>query len=233
MRLLVIAVWLSIGAFRSAFAADLPQAAPPQVPTFVPAPPPYSWSGFYLGAELGYGIGSTRKDFSNGTTTGDFAVDGVIGGGTVGYNQQWGNFVAGLEGDFSGSAISGSASCPNPAFTCETNTHWLATLRPRIGYGFDRWMPYVTGGLAVGDVNVRSFSNISPVPGVDFTKTVAGWTVGAGIEANVNFNWSLKAEYLYVGLADANGPSNISSGVTTTTKLNENIIRAGLNYAFR
>lgn len=114
-----------------------------------------------------------------------------------------------------------------------TNTTWLATVRPRVGYALGNFMPYVTGGLAVGDVNVKSFltSTGSGANGVDFTKTQLGWTAGAGIEVSVFSNWSLKAEYLYVRLADTNGPSDI--GLPTTTYFNENIIRGGLNYSFK
>jgi outer membrane immunogenic protein len=92
-------------------------------------------------------------------------------------------------------------------------------------------MPYLTGGLAVGDVNVRAFLNSTGVGAEDFTKTQLGWTAGAGIEMSVYANWSLKAEYLYVRLADTNGPS--SNGLPSTANFSENIIRGGLNYSFR
>lgn len=215
---------------KTGSAADLPAASviPPPV---VLAP---DWSGFYLGVAGGGGFGSSQKTFSNGMQTPEFKVDGAIVGGTVGYNKQWGNIVAGLEGDFSWSEVHGSANCPNPVFTCQTNATWLATLRPRVGYALGNFMPYVTGGLAVGDVNVKSFltSTGSGANGVDFTKTQLGWTTGAGIEVSIFSNWSLKAEYLYIGLADANGPSD-KPPITTITRFNENIIRGGLNYTFK
>ncbi|MGA7325106.1 MAG: hypothetical protein WBX25_11615, partial [Rhodomicrobium sp.] len=146
--------------------------------------PAAAWAGFYAGAEIGGGIGTSRKDWSDpSATTGNFTVDGVIGGGTAGYNMQWGHLVAGLEADFSGSAVSGSANCGNPAFTCATNTDWLATVRPRVGYAFGQFMPYVTGGLAVGDVHVHSFLKAPPGgKGDDYTDVETGWTAGAGVE---------------------------------------------------
>jgi outer membrane immunogenic protein len=209
-------------------AADLP-GAPVNPPGVIAAP---DWSGFYLGVEGGDGFGNSRKNFSAGTSTGDFKIDGAIGGGTVGYDKQWGNIVAGLEGDFSWSGVDGRTSCPNRAATCETNTTWLATVRPRIGYALGNFMPYVTGGLAAGNVNVKSFFNSTGVEGVDFTKTQPGWTAGAGVELSIYANWSLKAEYLYVQFAKANGPSD-NPPTTSTTNFNENIIRGGLNYSFK
>jgi outer membrane immunogenic protein len=206
-------------ALEIASAADLP-AASVSAPLITPA---FDWSGFYLGIEGGGGIGSSSKSFIAGTRTSDFTVSGAIGGGTVGYNVAW------------GSGIAGSTDCPNRMFTCGTRTNWFATVRPRVGYSFGNLMPYVTGGLAVGDVNVHSFFKPTGGGGVDFTKTEFGWTAGAGLEIPVYANWSVKAEYLYVRLADTSGPSsNPTAGVTaTTTKFYENIIRAGLNYSFK
>jgi outer membrane immunogenic protein len=210
-------------------AADLP-GTPLNPPAVVPG---FSWSGFYLGVEGGGGFGSSQKTFSTGTHTDDFKVDGAIAGGTVGYNKQWGSVVAGLEGDFSWSDVYGRTSC-NKFFTCETNTTWLATVRPRVGYVLGNFMPYVTGGLAVGDVNVKSFltSTGSGANGVDYTKTQAGWTAGAGIEMSIFSNWSLKAEYLYVRIPDTNGPSD-NPPTTAVTSFYESIIRGGLNYTFK
>jgi len=104
-------------------------------------------------------------------------------------------------------------------------------VRPRAGYALGNFMPYVTGGLVVGDVNVKSFLNSTGNQGVDFNKTQLGRTAGAGIEVSIYSNWSLKAEYLYVRLADTNGPSNID--LPTTTNFSENILRGGLNYSFK
>src|SRR5271157_2220919 len=168
----ILGTALSFLTFNAAMAAS-EQTAPT---------PDLAWDGFYVGGEFGGGLGTSRKDFSNNASTGDFRVDGVIGGATVGYNRQWGNLVAGLEGDLSGSGIDGNTSCPNHAFTCGTNTDWLATVRPRIGYTMDSFMPYATGGLAVGDVNVHSFLNTTGGNGVNYTQTKVGWTTGAGVE---------------------------------------------------
>ncbi len=82
---------------------------------------------------MGGGFGTSRKDFSIGDSTGDFDITGVVGGLSGGYDRQFGNIVAGIEGDFSGSSVSGSKNCPNPAFVCQTDSGWIATVRPRCG----------------------------------------------------------------------------------------------------
>ena len=86
-----------------------------------------------------------------------------------------------------------NAACPTG---CETRNNWLGTVRGRVGYAFDRVMPYVTGGLAVGDIeaNQPGFAGVSD--------TNVGWTVGGGIEAAIASNWTAKLEYLYVDLGD-------------------------------
>jgi outer membrane immunogenic protein len=191
-----------------------------------------NWSGFYLGALGGVGVGRSDKTFSNGTSTGNFQTDGEIGGGTVGYNLEWGSVVAGLEGDLSATGISGTTSCPNQIYYCGTENSWLATVRPRLGYSTGDVFFYGTGGFAVGDVTVQSGLETSGAGGVDFTNVEAGWTAGAGAEMLIYSNWSLKAEFLYVHLPDSNGPSN-RPPITTATRFDEDVFRLGLNYSLR
>ena len=83
----------------------------------------------------------------------------------------------------------------------------------------------------VGDVNVRSFFKPgNPGTGVDYTKTQPGWTVGGGVETVLSSNWTVNAEYLYVQFDDTNVPSNVNT--PTSTKLDENVFRIGVNYKF-
>jgi len=198
---------------------------------FLPTSPAYDWNGFYTGATIGGGFGTSYKTWDTlNERTSDFTTSGVIGGVTAGYNREFGSILSGIEGDFSGSSIGGGTSCDNPAFTCQTNSDWLATLRPRVGYQLGRFVPYVTGGLAVGEVNVQSFRNKTGTGGVNFDQTKFGWTAGAGTEMALFGNWSMKAEYLYVRLGDTEAPSNV--GLPTTTSFSENLLRVGLNYKF-
>jgi outer membrane immunogenic protein len=128
--------------------------------------------------------------------------------------------VFGIEGDIDWSNIRGSAIC-GVGTSCETRNKWLSTARGRLGYAMDRVMPYVTGGLAVGDIK----HSVAGIGSSDTTK--AGWTIGGGLEAAIpNSRLTAKIEYLYVDLG--RGASVLGSDA----KLNANVVRAGLNYRF-
>lgn len=205
----------------SAAAADLPRPAPyypPQAPAYAPA---YTWSGFYLGVNGGGGWGR-----SSWSSTGPFNISGGVVGGTVGYNYQVGQAVFGVEGDIDYADISGSGSSAACPFGCRTKDSWLSTVRGRLGYAAGRFMPYVTGGAAFGDIRASTPS----FGGVSTTNT--GWTVGGGLEFALAGNWTAKAEYLYVDLGNVG--CGLSCGVATVNNVNfhANLARAGLNYRF-
>src|SRR5262249_6017412 len=129
----------------------------------------------------------------------------------AGFNHQTGAWVFGLEADANyfrtrarfSSTILNAFSGNSYTFTSSLDTDWLVTVRPRIGYAFDRLLVYATGGLAVS--NQRFSQNIVQL-NTDFTdfgsvsKTTVGWTAGAGVEYALGTGVSLKAEYLYVDL---------------------------------
>jgi outer membrane immunogenic protein len=218
-RVLVTALSLLAIITSTSFAADLPRGMPPaKAPVFVPG---YSWTGFYAGINGGYGFG--RSNWDSYATDAD--VNGGLVGVTAGYNWQTGALVFGLEGDVDWSNMRGSftnAACPTG---CETKNNWLGTVRGRLGYAFDRVMPFVTGGLAVGDIN----ATVTGLPSVSTTN--AGWTVGGGVEAAVFDNVTAKLEYLYVDLGSLNC-GTASCGAPTNIDMRSNVVRAGLNLRF-
>ena len=223
MKRMLIAGALALAAGGQAFAADLPPpvAPPPRAPaTYVPVPSPvFSWTGFYLGINGGYGFGNAS--FSTGTTVP--SVNGFLIGGTVGGNYQFGQFVVGLEGDGDWTNLDGTtnASCP----FCEVKSTWLATARGRAGYAWDRVLFYGTGGAAFGNVQG------GPIGGPFNSGTQVGWTAGGGVEAAFAPNWTAKIEYLYVNLGSFACPT--TCGVPNNTlNLTENVVRAGINYKF-
>jgi len=204
------------------FAADMPRSAF-KAPVYVA---PFNWSGFYVGINGGYGWGTSN--WSSAVSSGNAKTKGGLVGGTVGYNVQTGAAVWGLEGDFDASWIKGSDNagtgvCAAPG--CETKNTWLATGRGRIGYAFDRVLPFITGGAAFGNVKMTPNTLLSE------TKTKVGWTVGGGLEYAFMGPWSAKIEYLYVDLGKSTCGA-ASCGVDTDVKFNANIVRAGLNYRF-
>ena len=205
-----------VSTLGTANAADLPrrEAMPTKAPIYAPI---YNWTGAYVGINGGGGWG--RSDTSAPFASGSFNTSGAVVGGTLGYNYQVGQTVFGLEGDVDWSNVRGSSTC-GAGFSCETKNSWLATARGRIGYAFDRVMPYVTGGLAVGDIK-------SSVAGIgSSTQTKAGWTLGGGVEAAIAGPWTAKVEYLYADLG--RGDSILGSD----TKFNTSLVRAGVNYRF-
>jgi opacity protein-like surface antigen len=129
-------------------------------------PQPISWAGFYVGGFGGAGLGRSHVDFI-GDGASDPRIGGFIGGGQVGYNFQFSQYVLGVEGDLGATNVHGSKSCggvgsPNgldagghpigvfsPFFlSCNTNIDWLATFAGRVGVTWDRALFYVKGGAA-------------------------------------------------------------------------------------
>ena len=215
-KFLLASVGLLALGVSAASAADIARRPVPyKAPAYVE--PPFTWTGFYVGLNGGGAWGTS--DFSAPLSTGSFDVSGGLIGGTVGYNWQMGPAVIGLEGDLDWADISGNVVCA-PGI-CETRNSWLGTVRGRLGYAMGRFMPFVTGGLAVGDVkhSVTGFG--------DTTDTKAGWTLGGGLEAMVTGPLSVKVEYLYVDLGRTDSPV-----AGADSKFQTSIVRAGLNYHF-
>ncbi|HSZ66330.1 MAG TPA: outer membrane protein [Xanthobacteraceae bacterium] len=221
MKRLCLALIGLVALAGSAAAADLSRPAPvpyyPKAPVYVP----YSWTGFYVGLNGGGAFGNSSWD-----STGNRNISGGLVGGTIGYNYQWGRAVFGVEGDIDWADINGSTNngCP---LGCKTSDTWLSTVRGRLGYAADRFMPFVTGGAAFGDIRAST-------PGfAAASSTNAGWTLGGGLEGAITQNWTAKVEYLYVDLGKFNCGLNCGAGlVNDNVSFHTNILRAGVNYKF-
>jgi opacity protein-like surface antigen len=240
LSIALIAAASTIALTQSASAADLPAKAPVYTPV---AAPLYNWTGPYVGIAGGVVWGHSKQtdpgvpcDFFDtclAEADGSYAPTGGIIGGTLGYNWQQGPWVFGVEGDYSWADVSGNsqtcgAATPSP-HACGTKLESLGTLRGRIGYAMGatgNWLPYVTGGLAVGEL--KAWDDLFPSSGSDFR---AGWTVGAGLEVGFERNWTWKLEYLYVDLG-SHQMFDIVPGVPETVSFTANIVRAGINYKF-
>ena len=140
-------------------------------------------------------------------TTGSFPTSGFLIGGTAGDqlpNRCSTSLASKGDGDWtnlhgnSGSTCGAISAVVPPPISCQTQSEWLATVRGRVGYAFDRILFYGTAGAAFG--NVQTGLN----PPSTFDSTVeAGWTVGAGLEVAFAPNWTAKVEYLFVDLPNA------------------------------
>ena len=221
---LASAAAIALATTAPALAADIPVKAPVVAPVMAPI---YSWTGFYIGGNVGYHWDRDRATTSanpigwtiagaaaiDGVTGGTVNPRGIIGGGQIGYNwQASSNFLWGFEAD--ANVLSGRASrlvtpftVINPAdvFTTSAETTFLTTVRGRLGVTFDRALLYVTGGLAISNTKFTdsfgSFGN-TVIATVSTSSTLTGWTVGGGLEYGFADNWSAKLEYLYVDLGD-------------------------------
>jgi outer membrane immunogenic protein len=276
-----------------ASAADLPsRKGPPMAPVYVP--PSFTWTGFYVGVNAGYGWGNSNNNNNNFLGFGAIPVGGFfpvsgngnnnggfVGGGQVGYNYQFGagqGLVVGVEADLDYADIGGGnnnggvpftfATTPGTVFFPGTGTGhgssggYLGTVRARVGYAWDRFLVYGTGGLAYGDIGSRNGGGfavtqagfVNPFTGAvagatqttalgtnGGNSTRAGWTIGAGLEYAVWQNWTVKAEYLYYNLGS--GKNNNNNGfffagapfAFAGNKNNNNdgsIVRVGVNYKF-
>jgi outer membrane immunogenic protein len=211
-----------MGVVAAASAADIARPLPPpptKAPVLVPA---YNWTGFYLGINGGYGFGRSTW----GGLPASFDVKGGVVGGQLGYNWQFGQFVYGVEGDGDWTDLRGTAHRADCNLECQTRNDFLATARGRLGIAADRWLPYVTGGLAVGDIKAT-------VPGLNgIDKTKSGWTAGGGLEFALSGNWTAKAEYLYVDLGHAGCSVDCGLPAGNNVGLTTNVVRGGFNYRF-
>ena len=224
----------------SAFAADI--ASPVEEVT-----PIFSWTGAYVGLNVGFGGGKAKHpiNLSDGAGTtfldgsANLTSSGFLGGVQAGYNYQIDQWVVGVEADFQGSGIKGegsfSADIPGgPSFDAKAGTRldWYGTVRGRAGVlATDRFLVYATGGLAYG--RTKSYLKADGDE-LSAKKTKAGWTIGAGAEYALTDNVSFKTEYLYTDLGKANlfDDEFLGANASLDRKFNFHTVRVGINYKF-
>ncbi len=236
----------------SAFAADaiVYNDQAPMAPDAV-----FSWTGGYIGLHGGYGWGKTHDKNNPAAEKKD--IDGGLAGIQAGYNSQLdNNLVLGVEGDVSFGSVNEKWRDGNQysGYHTEDKVMALGTLRARLGYAAGNFMPYVTGGLAIGKTKhtlgcgADLIRNQDPAgqgcktngPKDEFqtskSDTSTGYVVGVGGEYAFTNNWTFKAEYLYtdlgknsVTLVDPNFPAAINARKFDT---NFSTVRLGVNYKF-
>lgn len=257
-RLLIgIAAATSLSA-TGALAADLPAKAPIYTKAPVYVDPVFDWTGFYVGGNLGYSWGrsSDTSTLTNAagtvllTTSDKSDLDGIVGGGQIGYNWQMQRWVFGLEADIQGTGEKGSRAFTYTTvpgfninfnlpivtpFTLTQKIDWFGTVRGRVGILADpKVLMYVTGGLAYGEVNSNeSVGGIVPAV-FSQNNTNIGWTLGAGVEGVISGNWTARLEYLYVDLGTVQGAFTLPSTNISyyNSRITDNVLRVGINYKF-
>jgi outer membrane immunogenic protein len=177
-------------------------------------------------------------NFDNGTSNGVF-----IGGGQIGGNYQFGNFVLGVEGDFDWAANNNNGNgiiVPNVGTVQVTsNNRWISALAARFGVAFDRWLVYgKAGGGWVGNdgFTVTNVTTGTSITGLN-SNSDSGWLLGGGVEWAFAPNWTTKVEYDYLGLNGRTftvpATSAFLPGDTFTTgNRNVQMVKFGINYKF-
>jgi opacity protein-like surface antigen len=228
----VIAGLLLAGAAQ---AADLPLKAPRAAPAY------FSWTGCYIGGNVGAVRGETRFDSDvvpgfAGSAAGIAAVEAtapnklhdtsITVGGGLGCNYQTGAFLLGVEGDFNFTDLKASAlrgPFPTPTSTPHTweesfRSNWFATIRGRLGLiAGERSLFYVTGGVAFADFRATKALDFPGFTGFRYEASVSdsrvGWAAGGGFEYALSGNWSAKVEYLHLGFGSQTARAQQSSGL--------------------
>ena len=230
----------------SALAADLPAPAP--IPPPVYAAPVYNWTGLYIGGNIGAAwsglSGSNFSDTLGSTFTAPTNVQ-FMGGGQVGVNYQfWSGFVIGAELMFDWLAgsqntqITATAPDGTAAFMDTINNRWLTTATGRVGYAWDRVLLYgKAGGAWLGAGSPGITVGGAPVTLTSSNTSDFGWTAGFGLEWAFWNNWSVRAEYDYIGLNNqsfmvAPGPTTFGGDVITYSYRSISIMTAAVNYKF-
>ena len=239
----------------SAFAADLPSRRAP--PVYAPPPPipVFTWTGFYVGGQVGYEFGKSNAfAFATVTQTGlaanSASKNGVIGGGHVGYLfstqslpvigslfGQNGGFgfgtggVVGIEGDVDGT--SARANYALGGFNDNARESIQGSIRGRLGIAFDRALFYATGGAAFGSLQN---SYVNTLTGVfdNYSRTRVGYTVGGGVEYAFTNNLSVRVEYRFTDYGSFTNILAASSGggIGVIQRETDNRVQAGFSYKF-
>ena len=236
--LLVTASLIALGAAAPAVAADLAARPYTKAPAMIAAV--YDWSGFYIGANGGWGSSRSSWDFLPGVVTfgeGSHDASGGTVGGQVGYRWQAGTWVFGVEAqgnwaDFKGNNVSVFA----PAFRNESKVDAFGLFTGQVGYAANNVLFYVKGGAAVTSNEYRSFVNATTaLAGVTGDDTRWGGTIGVGLEYGFAPNWSFGVEYNHLFMQDRTYTFTTPGGVFfSTDRIGQDIdlVTARMNYKF-
>lgn len=176
-------------------AADVVEAPPPAPVAEIPL---FTWTGAYIGIQGGYAWGDASVTDPDLPVNGESANGGMLGG-FIGYNWQAGsNFVIGAEADIN--ALWNDQDVDFGGTTLSVGNDYLASIRGRLGYAWDRALIYGTGGVAF--TNLSAETDIGPFT-VDASDDFTGWTIGAGVDYAFTDNWFGRLEYRYYDFGDS------------------------------
>ncbi|UGY12737.1 outer membrane protein [Bradyrhizobium septentrionale] len=237
MKKFFLAAAVALSMATPASAADMAVKAQP-----VPLPPPvYNWTGFYIGANGGWG--ESRNCWGFVPVAGGVIPDGCssrsggVFGGQLGYRWQAGQFVFGLEGQGDWADLKGSrVSLINPLFSTTTKTDGLGLITGQLGWAWDAALFYVKGGAAVTSNRYDIWTTLGGVNVASASSTRWGGTVGVGFEYGFAPNWSVGLEYDRLFMGDANNSFSvvnpIVAGAANRISQDVDLLTIRLNYRF-
>jgi outer membrane immunogenic protein len=230
MKRLLLGLSLSLLTF-SAFAADA------VVEDVVIVDEAFNWSGAYVGAAVGYGWSDPEASFDDTPNASvEYDVDGFLGGIYAGYNYQMpNNVVVGVEADINYSDIDGDGDAiqggvVNLGFGGTAQIEWQGSVRGRIGYAFDRILPYFAVGVAFGEIK-HDFFDVPTTVTATFSDTFTGWTIGGGLEYAVTDNIIVRGEYRYTDFGSEEYPVETPLDAHDL-EVESHDVRFGVSYKF-
>ena len=233
---------VTLTATQLASAADMGRPPPP---AYVPPPVPvFSWTGFYIGGNLGAAWTQGKLSDTNGNSWSNAQQAVFAGGGQVGANYQFNWAVVGVEADFdwlannhnSSNAIDTSIG----AIQFSANNRWMTTIAGRFGVAADNWLFYAKGGGGWVGVSNPTITNVTTGGSISVSNSNSnsGWLAGGGIEWAFAPNWTARLEYDFLGLNNRTltvpvGTPFIGGDVVTVTNRDVQTLTVGINSLFR
>jgi outer membrane immunogenic protein len=258
MRRIILSLLASATALGLASAASAADLARPAYKAPPPPPPIFSWTGFYIGVNVGAGWGTKEYEqqvplgqILGGLPTlisdGSHTVNGALAGGQVGFNYQVGPTVWGVEVQADWANLRGKSNCGLIAlWNCDTKVDGLATFAGRFGLTSNQTLVYVKGGAAWAhdkyNINLLGLNIPGIVQPSEIQDNRWGWMIGTGVEQAIFGGWSAKVEYNYMDFGNKDYRFNavpglngtIAAGLLDHFNVTERIhlIKFGVNYRF-
>ena len=227
---LSVATVLAMGAFAVA-GGDIEPVVEPVVVEVADA-----WAGPYVGIQAGYSWGDAESNAYEEYYLEPLNVDGFIGGAYVGYN--WlldNNIVVGVEGEWNYVSADDEGVVIQPTgysyYGGKIEQDWDAALRLNVGVVKGDYLPYVTAGAAWAKVNVKGYENGTEV--TSDSRTLSGWTIGAGIAKKIDENIVARIQYRYTDYGDDSWiQDSYDTGTDEHLNYNTNALTVGVSYRF-
>jgi outer membrane immunogenic protein len=238
MSRLVLGLLASVALVGTAVAADLPQRPVYKAEPVMMAPPP-TWTGCYVGGNIGGAFGDASVSTAGGEVSGNGS--GFAGGGQIGCDYQMGAWLIGIRDLFDGTSLNSSRTLFDPSFatgsgTINSKVRWFDALTGRVGYLVTPTVLfYGQGGAAWAQYSLTAFNGLGAEVGSISGNSRTGWTAGFGFEWMFVPHWSVFTEYNFVGFGTRSSSflacTQATCGILSAKSDIQNVL-VGVNYKF-